>query len=70
MRAEVEERVIVRLPIGMRSVLKQAATKNGRSMNRQAIQYISQGLRLDGFEIPRHQKENAARAVTPAASVS
>lgn len=65
-----DERVVLRLPVGVRGAIQQAARNNGRSMNSQLVQYAMQGLRLDGFDVPRHEKENARAAVTARASVS
>jgi len=65
-----EEKVVLRLPVGVRAAIQHAARNNGRSMNSQLIQYAMQGLRLDGFDVPRHEKENARAAVTARASVS
>lgn len=60
----------LRVPTGVREKLKEAATASNRSLNAQIVSYVLQGLRLDGFEIPRHEKENARAAVTARASVS
>lgn len=67
---EEEERVVLRLPTGVRGAVQQAARNNGRSMNSQLVQYAMQGLRLDGFNVPRHEKENARAVGAARASVS
>lgn len=60
----------LRLPNGIRERLKIAAACSNRSLNSQILSYVLQGLRLDGFEVPRDQMENARAAVTARASVS
>ena len=50
-------------PIGLRvppevgALVRRAATENGRSLNSQLLVYVQQGLRLDGFTIPRPKKQ-------------
>lgn len=53
-----------RAPPEIRALLKAAAASAGRSLNAQMLVYMQQGLRLDGFEVPRHEKGNARAALT------
>jgi hypothetical protein len=63
-----QERVMLRLPAGVRDTLKRAAKSSKRSMNSQTVYYVSQGLRLDGFAVPRPGNESAEQGVGSAPS--
>ena len=66
-----DRRFTLRMPGGLRQALADAARTAGRSTNRQAVFYVGQGLRLDGYNVPRApEKGNAPGAITPKASVS
>lgn len=61
--------VPVRFPPDLKVALRRAATQNERSLNRQVLQYVQQGLRIDGVVIrKRAPKKNAPPAVTGGAS--
>lgn len=43
----------VRFPPELRDALRRAAQENSRSLNRQVVIYVTQGLRIEGFAIKR-----------------
>lgn len=70
MGISTDERLVLRLPRGVRGVVQTAAKQDGRSMNGQIVRYVLQGLRLDGFDLSRDPKENARAVGAARASVS
>jgi hypothetical protein len=55
-RSDKQEKFMLRLPDGMRELIKESSTKSGRSMNAEIVHRLRESFVHDSFSLPDRER--------------